>query len=401
MSEVRPDTVAGELPPRPGGVMSAIGAVPAIALTAAIGLFLIACGYTAGRFSVARCARSCTGPALPRSSCRPPSPSCGRRSRRDNVLHPVRGRPGALWRQGRARPDRVHAVRRVPPRGDPQQHGRVAPSLRPEQHPARQSVLPGPGDRDGGAGQHGRPGLACGDVADRRGAAASRVSLYLFVEAVSRSPRIAAMATLLYMANPSFLIFDAQFAYESLALPLALFALFCVLRRVEGPRRDAVAITIAFLITLFSIIVTHHITSIALALFLMTLGSHRIHRSTVGSLGLGVDPRRAWAGDRGGRRDDRLDPLCRDRHGRVPGSGIPGRAAAGSVADQRHRRRPRALSGGNRRTGADVGAHRGLRRRRPDPRRAALRSRRALADEPHEPHGPGVGSWSPWPTQRR
>lgn len=93
-------------------------------------------------------------------------------------------------------------------------------------------------------------------------------SLYLFVDRVVESSRIAALATLLYMANPSFLIFDAQFAYESLAIPLALFALFCVIRRIGGPRRDSPATTIAFLFAVIGVVVTHHITSIALAGFL-------------------------------------------------------------------------------------------------------------------------------------
>ncbi len=40
------------------------------------------------------------------------------------------------------------------------------------------------------------------------------LALYLFYEEASRSARIAGLAVLLYMANPNFVFFDAQFAYE-------------------------------------------------------------------------------------------------------------------------------------------------------------------------------------------
>ena len=269
MSEVQPDTVAGEHPPRLGGALSAMGAVPTIALTAAIGLFLIACGYTAGRFSVPIApVVYWTGVAtivLPAAFALLRSAS-----RRDNVLIlsvvglALYGAKVVLAPTAFTLFDEFHHV--------------VTLNNMVESHHLfdRNNILPAspyyPGLEIATAAlvSMGVPVWLAATLLVGAARLLLVLSLYLFVEAVSRSPRIAAIATLLYMANPSFLIFDAQFAYESLALPLALFALFCVHRRVEGPRRDAVAITVAFLITLFSTIVTHHITSIALALFLVT-----------------------------------------------------------------------------------------------------------------------------------
>src|SRR5438552_4512474 len=62
------------------------------------------------------------------------------------------------------------------------------------------------------------------------------VALYLLYERVSGSARVAGIATLLYMGNPGFLFFDTQFAYESLALPLASLVLFALARRARSYR---------------------------------------------------------------------------------------------------------------------------------------------------------------------
>jgi Gpi18-like mannosyltransferase len=63
------------------------------------------------------------------------------------------------------------------------------------------------------------------------------LSLFLFYEQVTRSSRMAGMATLIYMANPHFLFFDAIYSYETLALPLALFMLY-ILARYENTTKD-------------------------------------------------------------------------------------------------------------------------------------------------------------------
>src|SRR5579863_202438 len=52
------------------------------------------------------------------------------------------------------------------------------------------------------------------------------LSLFALYEQLMKSSRMAGIAVMIYMANPHFLLFDAQYAYESLALPLALFVMF-------------------------------------------------------------------------------------------------------------------------------------------------------------------------------
>jgi hypothetical protein len=95
------------------------------------------------------------------------------------------------------------------------------------------------------------------------------MSLFFFFAMVSGSTRVAGIACLVYMTNPKFLYFDAQFAYESLALPLAALVLYLLARRGHsGPARWA-GLTIIALITLPAVVTTHHVTSGVLVAFLL------------------------------------------------------------------------------------------------------------------------------------
>ncbi|MGH2368702.1 MAG: hypothetical protein ACRDI2_10940, partial [Chloroflexota bacterium] len=94
------------------------------------------------------------------------------------------------------------------------------------------------------------------------------LALYLFYEAIARSARVAGIATLLYMTNPNFLFFDAQYAYESLAIPLAILTLWAAARRIGTPDGVRVRLTLAVLLGVAVVAITHHLTAYALAAFL-------------------------------------------------------------------------------------------------------------------------------------
>jgi hypothetical protein len=102
------------------------------------------------------------------------------------------------------------------------------------------------------------------------------VSLFMLYELVS-SERVAGVAAVVYMANPSFISFSSQFAYESLALPLTCLVLLLIARnaRRDQPKSRLVAIvTIACVLT---VVFTHHVTSYFLAgLLLLWLTVHGI-----------------------------------------------------------------------------------------------------------------------------
>lgn len=95
------------------------------------------------------------------------------------------------------------------------------------------------------------------------------LALYLFFEQVGRSARIAGIATVLYMVNPKFIVFDAQFAYESLALPITALLLFLLVRRSRERGALRLGLTVAALPTLGLLVITHHLTSFAVVGFLL------------------------------------------------------------------------------------------------------------------------------------
>jgi hypothetical protein len=115
------------------------------------------------------------------------------------------------------------------------------------------------------------------------------VALFLFIERVTRSPRAAGIGVAVYACNPSFLYFDSQFAYESLALPIALVLLLVSVRWSEFPtwrRAPAVGGLVgALAILTATLTVTHHMTSYALLTFLvswtaLTALARRSHRAS-------------------------------------------------------------------------------------------------------------------------
>jgi hypothetical protein len=94
------------------------------------------------------------------------------------------------------------------------------------------------------------------------------LTLFLLYERIGGSARLAGLATMLYIANPMFLFFDAQYAYESLALPFATFALFLLQCRegVKGGKFQVLTLFAAAII--LSVVVTHHVTTIMFLGFL-------------------------------------------------------------------------------------------------------------------------------------
>jgi hypothetical protein len=143
----------------------------------------------------------------------------------------------------------------------------------------------------GVAGLTGLSLFAAGAVALCVARLVAMLALYLFFEQVGRSARLAGLAALLYAANPSYLFFDAQFAYESLALPLGALVLFAAARRAAGmlPWRhldgeaayaagaspiaaasagERIALTLVIVLGLVAVVITHHVTAYALTAFL-------------------------------------------------------------------------------------------------------------------------------------
>ena len=94
------------------------------------------------------------------------------------------------------------------------------------------------------------------------------LALFLFYEEVSGSSRLAGIAALLYVMNANFLFWSAQFSYESLALPLAMMVLFVAARRAATPAGvHHRALTLVALLGITVVVITHHLTAYFLVAF--------------------------------------------------------------------------------------------------------------------------------------
>ncbi len=79
------------------------------------------------------------------------------------------------------------------------------------------------------------------------------------------------------MTNPAFITFDGQFAYESLALPLAVFAAMLMARQSNWPHRTRPGLSIAAVLAVLAVTVTHHVSSyVMVAFFLLWVASHQL-----------------------------------------------------------------------------------------------------------------------------
>jgi hypothetical protein len=91
-------------------------------------------------------------------------------------------------------------------------------------------------------------------------------ALFLVFERLS-SARVASLGVLVYMANPGYLLFDARFAYESLALPLVVVVIALLVTRDEERRDSPAAVTA--LVVAGAVTITHHASSVFLAVLLV------------------------------------------------------------------------------------------------------------------------------------
>jgi hypothetical protein len=85
---------------------------------------------------------------------------------------------------------------------------------------------------------------------------------YLIFESVTRSGRGAAVASLVYMANPMFLFWCSTFTYGNLAVPLAAFVVWWVGRTRN---RNGLASMVIAVLGIIAVTLTHHVVGFVLA----------------------------------------------------------------------------------------------------------------------------------------
>ncbi len=91
--------------------------------------------------------------------------------------------------------------------------------------------------------------------------------VFVLVRDVARSARAGAIAAVLYSLNPSWLFFDAQFSYETLALPVLVWGLVFALRASArraptAPTRTKVLELCIAATLVAALVVIHHVSSV-------------------------------------------------------------------------------------------------------------------------------------------
>jgi hypothetical protein len=106
-------------------------------------------------------------------------------------------------------------------------------------------------------------------------------SLFLLFLRISDSGRIAGLGVALYAGNFNFVFWGAQYAYQSLALPLLVFAMMLLAEREATRTRTLREWGAPALLAIAAVVVTHHLTSYALAAVLaaLALAYRSVHRT--------------------------------------------------------------------------------------------------------------------------
>jgi hypothetical protein len=99
-------------------------------------------------------------------------------------------------------------------------------------------------------------------------------AVYFLGEELLDSQRMAGIAALVYVLNPSFMFFDTQYAYESMAVPLLLWSLVIIarLQRADVGRWERAQLVLLGAVLGGGLALTHHLTALtlmAITIFIM------------------------------------------------------------------------------------------------------------------------------------
>ena len=102
------------------------------------------------------------------------------------------------------------------------------------------------------------------------------LGLFVFFHRITGSARFAGLGVVFYSCTVNYLFWDAQFAYQSLAFPLAAVALAAVVSRRADPalgrfRGQNLLWTVVAIVATLAVTLTHHLTSYMLAGLMLVL----------------------------------------------------------------------------------------------------------------------------------
>lgn len=117
----------------------------------------------------------------------------------------------------------------------------------------------------------GMSSLAAGTIVVGAARLALSIGLFCLFARVSGSNWLAGMGAAAYAGNPNFLIFGAQYSYESLALPLVVVIVWTLAERDMAPPGGMRMWSVPAVLLTAAVVVTHHATSFSLVLLLFAL----------------------------------------------------------------------------------------------------------------------------------
>jgi hypothetical protein len=86
------------------------------------------------------------------------------------------------------------------------------------------------------------------------------LGVYLVVERLCRSSRAGGIAVLVYAASPQFYSFDAQYAYETIALAFAVGTVYLLFFSIDSRRPRAGGAFVLALGSVVAVVISHHVT---------------------------------------------------------------------------------------------------------------------------------------------
>jgi hypothetical protein len=128
--------------------------------------------------------------------------------------------------------------------------------------------------------------FASGVLVDGAARVIGILAIYLFIELLSGSSHVAGIAVLLYLSSPHVLFFDAQYAYETVAIPLAALTLYALLATVRSTQRARIGALVVAWLCLGAVVLTHHVTSFILIGFIGLWGIIALFRRTTRTEGI-------------------------------------------------------------------------------------------------------------------
>jgi hypothetical protein len=152
------------------------------------------------------------------------------------------------------------------------------------------------------------------------------VLLFLLVERYSRSPRAAGIAVALYCTSSQFFFFNAQFAYQSLAIVFTLAAIYAIQQAIDAPAQRSRRISGTAVLALAALDVTHHLVSWmtlvllwAWALTALVSGRRRAALIVTTAAAAGSILAAVWIAVLGSRLSSYLGPLFTGAGGQLVG----------------------------------------------------------------------------------